>query len=69
MEQLHKIFAFGRRIAEAIADGRLEASRVEDMTDEQLAEFDSEVYQALLDAQAENEALANEVIPENEATE
>lgn len=58
---LLKIFSLARRVAEAISDGRLEAAAVKDMTDEQLAEFDTEAYQALKDAQAENERLASEV--------
>lgn len=53
-----KTLAFARRIAEAIAEGRIEASTVKNMTDEQLVEFDTEAYQALKDAQAENERLA-----------
>jgi hypothetical protein len=55
-----KALAFARRIAAEIAEGRLEASAVKDMTDEQLAEFDTAAYQALVDAQAENERLAGE---------
>lgn len=55
-----KALALVRRIAEAIAEGRIEASAVKTMTDEQLAEFDKEAYQALTEAQAENERLANE---------
>jgi hypothetical protein len=58
-----KAFEFARRIAEAIADGRVEASAIKDMTDEQLAEFDTEAYQALVDAQQRNEDLAK---PETE---
>lgn len=54
-----KAFEFARRIAEAIADGRLEAKAVKTMTDDELAEFDTEAYQALKDAQAENERLAS----------
>ena len=57
MSDINKIFAFARRIAEAIAEGRVEAAAVKDMTDEELAEFDTEAYQALRDAQAENEEL------------
>lgn len=53
-----KMLAFGRRIAEAIAEGRVEAKAVKDMTDEQLAEFDTSAYQALVNAQADNEQLA-----------
>ena len=53
------IFSLARRIAEAIAEGRLEAAAVKDLTDEQLAEFDTAAYQALKDAQAANERLAN----------
>lgn len=59
-----KTFAFARRIAEAIAEGRLEAPAVKNMTDEQLAEFDSEAFTALQEAQAENERLASETPPE-----
>lgn len=64
MPDLIKIFNLARRVAEAIADGRLEASAVKDMSDEQLAEYDTEAYQALKDAQAENERLANGGIEE-----
>ena len=53
------IFSLARRIAEAIAEGRLEAAAVKDLTDEQLAEFDTAAYQALKDAQEANERLAN----------
>ena len=53
------IFSLARRIAEAIAEGRLEAAAVKGLTDEQLAEFDTAAYQALKDAQAANERLAN----------
>lgn len=53
-----KAIAFARRVAEAIADGRIQAAAVKDMTDEQLAEFDAEAFQALNDAQARNERLA-----------
>lgn len=56
MPQLNP-FGLARKIAEAIAEGRLEAKNVPDMTDEKLAEFDKEAYQDLLDAQAENERL------------
>ena len=59
MPELLNIFSLARRIAEAIAEGRLEAAAVKDMTDEQLAEFDTEAYQALVDAQNENERMAN----------
>lgn len=52
--------ALVRRLAEAIADGRIEAGAVKDMTDEDLATFDTEAYQALVDAQAENESLAGD---------
>lgn len=55
-----KAFAFARRIAEAIAEGRVEAAAVKNMTDDELAEFDTEAYQALVDVQAENERLAAE---------
>lgn len=55
-----KALAFARRIAAEIAEGRLEASAVKTMTDEELATFDTEAYQALVEAQAENERLANE---------
>lgn len=55
-----KALALVRRMAEAIAEGRLEAAAVKDMTDDQLATFDTEAYQALMDAQAENERRANE---------
>jgi len=54
---LLKVFAFARRIAEAIADGRVDASAIKDMSDEQLAEFDTEAYQALTEAQAKNEQI------------
>lgn len=53
------IFSLARRIAEAIAEGRLEAEAVKDLTDEQLAEYDTAAYQALKDAQKANEDLAN----------
>lgn len=58
MPDLIQVFAFARRIAEAIAEGRLEASAVPQMTDEQLAEYDAEVYQGLVAAQERNEDLA-----------
>lgn len=57
MPDITKIFALARRVAEAIAEGRVEASAIKDMTDEQLAEYDTEVYAALLEAQQRNEAL------------
>lgn len=60
MPDLDKVFSFARRIAEAIAEGRAEASAVATMTDDELAEFDTEAYQALLDAQARNEDLAGD---------
>lgn len=60
MEQWLKMLAFGRRIAEEIAEGRVEASAIKDMTDEQLSEFDAEVFQGLQDALAENKRLASE---------
>lgn len=63
MTDLSKMFAFARRIASEIAEGRVEASAIKDMTDEQLAEFDTEMFQALKDAQDRNEALANEEPP------
>lgn len=60
-----KAIAFARAIAEAIADGRIEAAEVKNMTDEQLATFDTEAYQGLVAAQAENEELA-ETVPSEE---
>ena len=57
MPDINKIFSLARRIAEAIAEGRIEASAIKDMTDDQLAEFDTEAYQTLLDAQKHNEEL------------
>jgi hypothetical protein len=49
--------SLARRIAEAIAEGRVEAAKVATMTDEELATYDTAAYQALLDAQAANEKL------------
>lgn len=52
--------ALARRLMEAVAEGRLEASKVKDMTDDELAAYDTLAYQALLGAQAENERLVGE---------
>lgn len=63
MSDVFRGFELVRRIAEAIADGRVEAAQVSTMTDEQLAEFDTEVYQRYLEVQKEREALLNDVEP------
>jgi hypothetical protein len=55
-----EILAIIRRYAEAFADGRIDAKAVPSMTDDQLAEFDTQIYTRLLEAQAEAEQLAAE---------
>lgn len=51
------ILAIVRRYAEAIADGRLNAKRIATMTDDELAEFDTEIYSLLVAKQEEAERL------------
>lgn len=63
MSDVFRGFELVRRIAEAIADGRVEARSVSTMTDAELAEFDTEVYQEYLRSQEEREALLNDVEP------
>lgn len=53
-----EIMAIIRRYAEAIADGRIIAKDVPNMTDDQLAEFDTEMYGRLTAKQEEAEQLA-----------
>jgi hypothetical protein len=45
-----------RRVAEAIAQGRIEARQVADMTDDQLAEYSARLTAELDDAIAEGES-------------
>lgn len=52
--------ALARRLVEAVAEGRLEAAKVKDMTDDELAAYDTLAYQALVDAQTANDRLAGE---------
>lgn len=56
--EIVKVLAFARRLLEAVADGRLELSKIKGITDEELVTYDAAAYQALVDAQAENERLA-----------
>ncbi len=49
-----------RRIAKAIADGRIEARQIAEMSDEQLEEYDARLASELDDAIAEGEALSQE---------
>jgi hypothetical protein len=55
---LNQILALLRRYAEAIADGRIEARRIETMSDAELAAFDDELQTALEAKQWEAEELA-----------
>ena len=63
MSDVFRGFELVRRVAEAIADGRVDAAQVSAMTDEQLAEFDTEMYARYLEVQKEREALLSDVEP------
>lgn len=63
MSDIFRGFEIARRVAEAIAAGRLEASQVELLTDEQLAEFDKDVYAEYMESQKERDALLADVEP------
>lgn len=63
MSDIFRGFEIARRVAEAIAAGRIEAAAVGDMTDEQLAEFDKDVYAEYLASQKEREDLLAEPTP------
>lgn len=52
-------FKLARIIAVEIAEGRQEASAVKDMTDEELANFIPEAYEAMKSAQQANEDRLN----------
>lgn len=56
-----EVFALIRRYAEAFAAAGIELKDVKNLTDEQLAELDTEAYNALQRAQAEAEARVAEV--------
>lgn len=60
MLDITKSFAFVRRIASEIAAGRIEAKSIEAMTDDQLAEFDADVYQQYQSERERREELLNE---------
>lgn len=52
-----KSLALARRLLEAAAEGRLDLNGVKDMSDEELATYDTEAYKELTDAIAENDRL------------
>ena len=55
---VNNILAIVRRIAEAIAEGRIEASAIKTMSDDELAAYDDELNGILKKKQQEAEALA-----------
>jgi hypothetical protein len=55
-----EILSIVRRYAEAIAEGRIAAKEIINMSDEQLADFDRGAFDRLSALQAEAEDLAQE---------
>lgn len=55
---INEVIAIVRRYATAIAEGRIEAKKIKNMPDEELALFDNQLWNALKDAQEKAEKLA-----------
>lgn len=57
---IEEVFAIVRRLADAVVEGRLEARQIKNMSDEELAAFDDDLFAALQTKQAESERLGHE---------